>query len=72
MKKSMADAWESGVYEVLTPHLTVHDESDVSVPRGKIGREAWREHTEIMEKTIKFKVPIVVDAALGRNWGEVR
>jgi len=69
IKKAMVDCYEAGVFKVLYPHLTVHDELDESVPRTSGGREAFDEMVHLMEEAIKFKVPVVVDASLGENWG---
>lgn len=71
MKKSMADTWESGIYEVLTPLLVVHDELDVSVPLTKEGEEAFKEMLYMMENTIMLKVPLLVEAEKGPTWGEL-
>ena len=69
MKKAIADSYEAGVFNTLTPHLTVHDELDCSMPNTKEGREAAKELKLIMENCIKLKVPIISDAELGENWG---
>jgi DNA polymerase I-like protein with 3'-5' exonuclease and polymerase domains len=71
MKKAMVDAYEAGVFEVLFPHLTVHDEMDVSIPETKEGFEAFKEMKVIMETAIALKVPIIADAEVGPSWGEV-
>ena len=71
LKKSMVAAYEAGVFKILTPHLTVHDELDVSVPKNKIGMEAFEELHHIMENCVKLKVPINVDAEIGESWGEL-
>lgn len=73
MKKAMVDCNEAGVFDVLgPPHLTVHDELDVSVPRTNIGREAFKEMVHIMEQAIPLKVPVLVDSDLTNNWGEAK
>jgi DNA polymerase-1 len=72
MKKGMSDAYKAGIFNVLIPHLTVHDEIDVSKPRTKEGDEAVKELIYIMENAIKLKVPIKVDAEIGPNWGELK
>jgi DNA polymerase-1 len=72
MKKSMVDAYEAGVFNVLHPHLTVHDELDVSKPRTKEGLEAAKELKRIMETTVKLRVPIIADAEIGPNWGDIK
>jgi DNA polymerase I-like protein with 3'-5' exonuclease and polymerase domains len=70
IKKAMTDAHAAGLFDVLPLHLTVHDELDNSVPRTRRGKEAWRELVHTMENAIPFKVPIIVDAELGKNWSE--
>jgi DNA polymerase I-like protein with 3'-5' exonuclease and polymerase domains len=72
MKKMMVDAWESGIFETLIPHLTVHDELDYSKPPTKEGDEAVRELKYIAENCIKFKVPLVFDIEEGKNWGNLK
>lgn len=69
MKKAMVDCLEVGVFETLAPHITVHDELDVSVPRTKEGTEAFKEMCYTMQDAVKFKVPLLVEAELGQNWG---
>jgi DNA polymerase-1 len=70
IKKAMVDCYEAGLFKVLIPHLTVHDELDDSVPKTQEGEEAFKEQTHTMETAIPFKVPIRVDAKLQKNWGE--
>lgn len=72
LKKSMRDSWDAGIYDVLTPHITVHDEMGVSVPKTKIGIEAYRELKHIMETCLTLKVPIVADAEVGDSWGTTK
>jgi len=69
MKKAMVDAWDCGLFEVLTPHITLHDELDCSVPRNEAGREAWDELKRVMESAMSLRVPIVADCELLPNWG---
>jgi DNA polymerase I-like protein with 3'-5' exonuclease and polymerase domains len=71
MKKAMVDCYEAGIFDKLPCHLTVHDELDVSVPRTKEGREAFKEMVHLMENTYKLKVPMIVDSDTGDNWGDV-
>lgn len=71
-KTAMVLAWEGGLFNVLSPHFTVHDELDVSVPRTKEGREAFDELANVMETAIKFDVPILVEKGLGANWAEAK
>ena len=72
MKKAMVDAWDRGVFEVLIPHLTVHDELNQSVPDTPEGREAFDELRNVMETTMKLDIPIRADGTLGHNWDEAK
>lgn len=69
-KKQMVDAWNAGIYDVLVPHIIVHDENGVSVPNTKEGFEAYAELKRIMETGVTLRVPIIADAELGESWGE--
>lgn len=71
MKKAMSDAYQAGVFDVLHPHITVHDEMDCSMPRTKEGNEAGKELKYIMENCIKLRVPIIADCEYGPSWGEL-
>jgi DNA polymerase I-like protein with 3'-5' exonuclease and polymerase domains len=72
MKKSMVDLWESGIFdETGAPSLTVHDELDFSIPKGKRQAEHAKEIKSIMENTIKLRVPLIVDMEKGPSWGEL-
>lgn len=70
MKKGMVDAYEAGLFNVLPPHITVHDEIDVSVPPTKIGEEALKELKRILEECVTLRVPLVVDCHKAVNWAE--
>lgn len=73
MKKAMVDIDHSGVCDVLGPPLlTVHDELDWTIPRTKIGKEAFVESCRIMEKAVPLKIPVLVDHDIGANWSEVK
>jgi DNA polymerase I-like protein with 3'-5' exonuclease and polymerase domains len=72
LKKTMVDAYEAGVFDVLVPHLTVHDELDYSVPKTKAGYEAEKELKYIAENCVKFKVPLKFELERGENWGELK
>ena len=50
--------------------LQVHDELVFEVKNGKEKKYA-KEIGEIMENIIKLKVPLVADAKIGKNWGEM-
>lgn len=71
MKKAMVDAYEAGIYDTLSPLITVHDEMDTSVPQTKAGFEALAEQKNIFEKTLRFKVPLIADVEIGPDWGHV-
>jgi len=70
LKKAMLDNYKAGVFSVLHPHLTVHDELDVSTPKNKKGIEAAKEMKYIMENCIKLKVPIKAEVEMGESWAE--
>jgi DNA polymerase I-like protein with 3'-5' exonuclease and polymerase domains len=73
MKKAMVTIWRSGVCDVLgAPLLTVHDELAWSVPRTAEGKEAFEEANRLMETCHSLKVPVLVGAALGDNWGAAK
>jgi DNA polymerase-1 len=69
MKKSMVDSYQAGLFNVLHPHITVHDELDFSIPRTKEGREATKELKYIMENCLKLNVPVIAELEVGPNWG---
>jgi DNA polymerase I-like protein with 3'-5' exonuclease and polymerase domains len=70
MKKGMHDAYYAGLFDVLTPHITVHDELGLSIPKTKEGIEAYKELKHVMETCVKLRVPIIADAEIGPSWGE--
>ena len=74
LKKAMKDAYDDGIFNVLKPHLTVHDELDVSVSKDKSKEnfEALKELKHTMEHVVKLKVPIVVNVGLGKNWATAK
>lgn len=71
LKFALLKAYEDGVFNVLTMHLTVHDENVVSVPFNKVGTEACVALQQIMNNSFKEKlrVPIKACCELGPNWG---
>jgi DNA polymerase-1 len=71
MKKSMLDAYNSGVFDVLAPHITVHDEFNCSMPRTKAGAEAGKQLKYIMENAVKLEVPLLAKAEIGANWWDL-
>lgn len=71
IKKAMLDLYQAGVYDILCPHLTVHDELDDSFPLTKEGAEAVLEKKRIMEDAVKLSVPVIADAEIGSSWGDL-
>lgn len=71
LKNGMYEALKAGVFNVLTPHLTVHDEIVVSIPYNKEGTEAAMELQSIMNNSFKDRllVPMKSCAEVGPNWG---
>jgi DNA polymerase-1 len=73
LKQSMSLVWKSGVCDVLgPPHMTVHDELDMSVPPTKAGKEAFKEMVNIMQTAVPLSIPLSVDSGLGKNWSEAK
>lgn len=70
LKVAMVNCWREGIFKTLVPHLTVHDELDVSIPQTPEGHEAWNELILIMQEAIPLKVPVLVDATTGSSWGK--
>lgn len=69
MKASMVEVWESGICDVLgAPLLTVHDELLWSAPRTREAKEALAECKNIMENTVKLRVPTPVAFEIGSTW----
>jgi DNA polymerase-1 len=51
--------------------LQIHDELIFEIKENKI--DEWLpELKRLMEKNLKLKVPIIVDANIGNNWGELK
>lgn len=72
MKQAMVQMWEDGLFNVLTPHITVHDEFNSSVPDTAEGHEAFEEMRHIMETTMQLEVPVRADGSLAANWKEAK
>lgn len=72
MKKCMVDIWDAGIFEVLLPHLTVHDELDMSVPKTTEGNDAFNELVNMMSTSMKLEVPVFASASRGINWNEAK
>lgn len=66
------DAWEAGVFDVLVPHLMVHDEMVFSIPKTKAGYEACCALKDCMANAYNLKVPLGVDTEIGPDWGHCK
>jgi DNA polymerase-1 len=71
LKIGLVEAEEKGLWDVLTLHLTVHDENDFSIPQTKEGMEAAKELERCMQTSLSLNVPIGIDMETGTNWGNV-
>ena len=67
----MVDIYKSGLLSECRLHLTVHDELDFSIPKGARQDGNIKELQYIMENTVNLKVPIIAEASIGPNWGDV-
>jgi DNA polymerase I-like protein with 3'-5' exonuclease and polymerase domains len=63
-KAAMVALYEQGIL----PMIQVHDELDISVGDPETGRRIQ----EVMENCVELKVPSIVDAEFGPNWGEAK
>jgi DNA polymerase I-like protein with 3'-5' exonuclease and polymerase domains len=61
-KKAMLDLWK----EDYVPYIQVHDELDFGVSKLK----EMENIKEIMESSLKLKVPSIVDVEIGKSWGD--
>lgn len=61
-KKAMLDLWQEG----YVPYVQVHDELDFGVSK----RKEMENIKEIMESSIKLKVPNIIDVEIGKSWGD--
>lgn len=72
-KQSIVNIWKAGLLDVLTLHLTVHDEFDFSMPKTKVGIEAGVEAKHLMETALTLSVPVIADAEVSdTNWVDLR
>lgn len=54
----------------IVPHLIVHDEFDVSIPKGDT-KTAGR-ITDAMQTVMKLEVPVKAEGGTGPNWGDAK
>jgi DNA polymerase I-like protein with 3'-5' exonuclease and polymerase domains len=62
-KQSMLDLYREGI----VPHIQIHDELDISVESDSQAKKI----IEIMENSVKLKIPNKVDYEFGDNWGKI-
>lgn len=70
MKKAMLDCYNAGVFDVIIPRLTVHDELDFSMPGTPESEEALKETQWRMENAIPLRIPVIAEVDRGAHWGE--
>ena len=71
IKRAMVDIYKSGLLNYVSMHLTVHDENDFSIPKGAKQTELISELKHMMETAIPLRVPVIAEASIGPNWGDV-
>ena len=64
-KKAMVLLYEKGI----VPHIQIHDELCVSIPKDN---ETWTMVQKIMEQAIKLEINNKVDYEFGPNWGIIK
>lgn len=70
MKKALRDAYQAGIFNTLPPHITVHDEIDVSIAHTPEAEEAKKELHHILENCVQLRVPLVCECHTASNWAE--
>lgn len=72
MKAGMVKAYEDGIFDALggPPHLTVHDELDLSYHPDC--QEALNELVHVLETAVTVSVPLMVQVATGPDWGSAK
>jgi DNA polymerase-1 len=71
IKIGMRRAWDAGVFSVLKPHLTIHDELLFSMPLTREGIQAADALEEAMLPDMGLRVPLRLDKESGDTWGTV-
>jgi len=71
LKFALQKAYKAGLFNVLTMHITVHDENVASIPFNKEGTEAAQELKHIMDTSFsdELLVPMKACGEVGPNWG---
>lgn len=72
LKASVVRAYKEEVFKKLKIHVTVHDELGGTVmPSEEQVREVIKLE-DIMENTVKLKIPLLAEAEFGMNWNDVK
>lgn len=71
LKNALVKCYDDGVFDVLTFHITVHDENVVSIPKTKEGVEAAVHMEQCMNDSYKdvLRVPLKAVGGVGDDWG---
>lgn len=67
-KEALIRHWEMG-YGDASFKLTVHDEINISAPKGAFKKEMLRLRDAMM--SVEFDVPMISDGEFGPNWGQL-
>lgn len=71
IKRAMVEVDKIVDWDEAILHLTVHDELDLSLPKGEVGLKYAKQIKEAME-SFDLTVPIKVDAEVGPDWGHCK
>jgi DNA polymerase-1 len=73
IKYGMWRCWREGVFDIIgVPKLQVHDELDFSViDNSPAQNEAYAYMRHVLETALPLRVPALVDAGRGANWGAI-
>lgn len=55
----------------ISPLVVVHDDANISLPRGDAGRRRLKDAEEIMADAVKLLVPSLAESKVGTDWGDV-
>lgn len=71
LKRALVKCYNDGVFDVLTFHITVHDENVVSIPKTREGVEAAVYMEQCMNDSYKdvLRVPLKAVGGVGDDWG---
>jgi DNA polymerase-1 len=74
IKKALVDCYQAGIFSVLKPHLTIHDEIDFSTKQNKESLDAIKEMKHICENVYADRrdIPLRFDLEIGDNWSHLK